>query len=59
MNILFLSISSAVSKIENRGIYPDLLRKFAAEGHTVYIVCPAERRQKVKTNHNIGEVKLL
>lgn len=50
MNILFLSISSAVSNLKNRGIYPDLLRKFADEGHSIFIVCPAERRQKVKTN---------
>ena len=58
MNILFLSISSSVSNIENHGIYPDLLRKFAKEGHNIWIVCPAERRLKIKTNfklsHNVG-----
>lgn len=50
MKILFLSISTAVSNLDNRGIYPDLLRKFADEGHEVFIVAPAERRYKVKTN---------
>jgi glycosyltransferase involved in cell wall biosynthesis len=50
VNILFISISSAVAEINNRGIYPDLLRKFASEGHNIFIVCPSERRQKVKTN---------
>jgi glycosyltransferase involved in cell wall biosynthesis len=57
MNILFLSISQIISDIDNRGIYPDLLRKFAAEGHEVYIVCPFERRLNKKTaytqNNNI------
>lgn len=51
MNILFLSISTAVSDINNRGIYPDLLRKFAQEGHEVYIVSPYERRFNKKTNY--------
>jgi glycosyltransferase involved in cell wall biosynthesis len=50
MHILFLSISSAVSNIHNRGIYPDLMRYFAKQGHEVYIVCPFERRTKTKTN---------
>jgi len=50
MNILFLSISTAVKNLENRGIYPDLLRKFAEEGHEIFIVAPAERRSGVRTN---------
>lgn len=49
MKVLFLSISSAISNLNNRGIYPDLLRKFAQEGHDIFIVAPAERRQKTKT----------
>lgn len=49
MRILFLSISSAISNLSNRGIYPDLLRKFAQEGHYIFIVAPAERRQQTKT----------
>jgi len=50
MNILFLSISTAVSNIHNRGIYPDLLRHFVKQGHEVFIVCPFERRTGKKTN---------
>jgi len=52
---LFLSISTAISNLDNRGIYPDLLRKFADEGHEVYIVAPVERRLKVKTNHKTNK----
>jgi glycosyltransferase involved in cell wall biosynthesis len=62
LNVLFLSLSTAVSNLNNRGIYPDLLRKFANSGHNVYIVCPAERRQKLKTsifrNGNINILKV-
>lgn len=65
MNILFLSISTAISNIKNRGIYPDLMREFATKDHNVYIVCPSERRFKKKTkfskynNIHILEVKSL
>lgn len=50
MNILFLSISTAVSNIHNRGIYPDLLRYFVGKGHEVFIICPFERRTGKKTS---------
>ncbi len=50
MNILFLSISKAISNINNRGIYPDLLRYFASQGHHIYIVCPFERKDGKKTS---------
>ncbi len=50
MKILFLSISTAVSNLDNRGIYPDLIRKFSDEGHDVFIIAPAERRLRVSTN---------
>ena len=53
MDILFLSISTAISDISNRGIYPDLLREFAAQDHEVYIVCPSERRFKKQTKYSI------
>lgn len=60
MNILFLSISTAVSDINNRGIYPDLLRKFAFEGHEVFIVCSFERKLRKQTNYiNYGSVHIL
>lgn len=48
MNIIFLTIS-AFSDFSERGIYTDLLRKFAAEGHNVYVVSPRERRFKMPT----------
>ena len=48
MNILFLTISR-FTDITARGIYPDLLRKFAREGHNVYVVSPRERRFGVPT----------
>lgn len=54
MNVLFLSLSKAVSNITNKGIYPDLLRKFVQEGHNVYIVCPFERRSKMNTSLSVN-----
>lgn len=60
MNVLFLSISTAISDINNRGIYPDLLRYFANQSHNVYIVCPFERRTKKDTGLSIsGNVSVL
>jgi glycosyltransferase involved in cell wall biosynthesis len=65
MNILFLSISTAISDINNRGIYPDLFRYIAKQGHNLYIVCPFERRYNIPTkltqkgNVNIVGVKCL
>ena len=43
MNIVFLTISP-ITDINQRGIYPDLMRKFRDEGHIVYIVTATERR---------------
>ena len=48
MNILFLTISR-FTDIAARGIYPDLLRKFAREGHNVFVVSPRERRFGIST----------
>jgi glycosyltransferase involved in cell wall biosynthesis len=48
MNILFLTITK-FDNIADRGIYTDLMRKFCAEGHDVYIVSPIERRYKLPT----------
>jgi hypothetical protein len=50
LNILFLTLSQIISDISSRGIYPDLLRKFAEEGHHVYIVCPFERKNNKSTS---------
>jgi hypothetical protein len=35
-----------INSFSDRGIYTDLLRKFSQEGHSVYAVCPVERRDK-------------
>ncbi|MBQ3483153.1 MAG: glycosyltransferase family 4 protein [Clostridia bacterium] len=43
MNILFLTIGRMES-IEERGIYPDLLRYFRDQGDCIYAVSPYERR---------------
>ena len=48
MNILFLTISN-FNSIEDRGIYSDLMRRISKEGHTVFVVCPNERRYKEST----------
>lgn len=43
MKVLFLTLSK-INSIEDRGIYPDLMRKFRNEGHDVFIMRPSERR---------------
>ena len=52
MNILFLTMVK-INSFSDRGIYTDLLRKFSQEGHSVYAVCPAERRDKKNTSVQI------
>lgn len=49
MNIIFLTLFR-FSDIEERKIYPDLMRKFRDEGHNVYIVNPCERRLGLETS---------
>ena len=48
MNILFVTIIK-INSINDRGVYPDLLRKFLHEGHKIYIVTPLERRYRQKS----------
>jgi len=48
MNVIFLTISRTVD-IREREIYCDLMRKFKAEGHNVWVVYPRERRFKQQT----------
>lgn len=43
MNIVFITLSN-INSVKDRNIYTDLMRKFRDEGHGVYIVSPAERR---------------
>lgn len=50
MNILFLTLVD-INSLDEKGIYPDLLRKFINENHKVYIVKPLERRKKGKTHY--------
>ena len=54
MNILFLTMSSALRNIEASGIYTDLMRKFRDEGHGVYVMFPYERRNNHKTELSIS-----
>lgn len=49
MNILFLTMVSALRNVDESGIYTDLVRKFRDEGHQVYIIAPNERRSGLKT----------
>ena len=49
MNVIFLTISR-ITDIRERGIYTDLMRKFRDEGHSVYIVCPHERKYHKETS---------
>jgi glycosyltransferase involved in cell wall biosynthesis len=61
MNILFLTILK-IDTIDDRGVYPDLMRKFQKEGHNVHIVTPLERRYRKKTaleqNGNVSVLKV-
>ena len=43
MIIIFLSLSD-IYRINEHGIYTDLMRKFRDEGHCVHIISPAERK---------------
>lgn len=49
MNVLFLTLYD-FSSLQERNIYPDLLREFVRNGHSVYIISPIERRKKVDTH---------
>lgn len=43
MNILFLTLGD-IRSVDNHGIYADLIREFAKNGHDVYVASPVERR---------------
>lgn len=49
MNVVFLTLSR-FTDISDKGIYPDLVRKFCNEGHNVYVVSPMERKFKKPTS---------
>ncbi|MFY9164407.1 glycosyltransferase family 4 protein [Aquirufa antheringensis] len=48
MKVLFLTLVR-LDKIEDRGIYQDLLRKFRDNNHEVTVVYPSERKYGLKT----------
>lgn len=48
MNILFLTLLD-FNSLEEHNIYTDLLRKFHAEGHCVYVISPVERKRNMDT----------
>lgn len=48
MNLLFITLGRTV-KIQEHGIYSDLMRKFHKEGHELYIVYPIERKEGKST----------
>lgn len=59
MNVLFLTIQK-INTINDRGVYPDLMRKFQREGHKVCIVTPLERRNHQRTTLlQNGDVSIL
>ena len=49
MNVLFLTLVS-FNSLDERNIYTDLLREFVKNGHQVYAISPAEKRQNVETH---------
>lgn len=60
MNVLFLTMSPLLARIEESGIYTDLMRKFKEEGHNVFIVYPLERRHHKPTElREAGGIRLL
>lgn len=48
MNVLFLTLYD-FNSIEERNIYPDLLREFTKHDHKVYVISPVERRKNQDT----------
>ena len=49
MNILFLTLLD-FDKIEEQGIYTDLIKEFINNKHSIYIISPTEKRSKKKTH---------
>lgn len=48
MKILFLSIGN-LKNLDEKSLYPDLIREFKNNGHEMYVVCSNERRNGQKT----------
>lgn len=49
MNVLFLTLLG-FNSLQERTIYTDLLREFVKNGHHVYSISPAEKRQNISTH---------
>lgn len=64
MNIVFITLAG-IADIEQRGIYPDLIKYFVDQGHHISVVSPIERKEKKESfvsnlaGHNIIRVKTL
>lgn len=59
LNVLFLTLSG-MEDINERGIYPDLVRELSKKGLNVYVIFPREKRTKLPTEiTTIGNIKLL
>ena len=59
MNILFLTLSE-ITNLHERGLYLDLIHKLAAEGNTVTVINPSERRRESNTELiQTGHINLL
>lgn len=43
MNILFITLAD-IRSVEEHGIYTDLIREFAKNNHTIYVLSPIEKR---------------
>ena len=54
MRVLFLTIG-AVYNFNHSGAYTDLLKKFAKEGHRVYVVGASEKRNGQATELRIEQ----
>jgi glycosyltransferase involved in cell wall biosynthesis len=54
LKILFLSVTN-IDNINQRNIYPDLIRQFIKNNHFLYIVSPAERHMNKRTSLYEGE----
>lgn len=61
MNILFISIGG-LADLSETAVYPDLLRHFRDEGHSVYVICQREKRTgfptQLKNEHGIQVLRV-
>lgn len=64
MNIVFITLAG-IADVDQRGIYPDLIRHFIDSGHHVSVVSPIERKEgqasfsTSRNGHNIIRVRTL